>query len=84
MSRGRRLSGMAGMTAILCVAAWYMADASMRGGRCKSVACTYFDSSGKGRQGTCGEKSGDDTKCYCIVNDDKNLAQEQSGCVAKR
>jgi len=72
------LTGIA--VAVLCTLVGYMVAASAAGAHCKSTPCTYFDAHGQGRPGTCGTKKGDKKSCYCIVDDDKTLAQKQSGC----
>ena len=83
MSHSDRLIWVAAVAALLCSASWYLATLGMKGKRCRSVPCSYYDKSVQGRPGTCGEKEGDDTKCYCIVNDDKSLSQEQAICASR-
>lgn len=82
--RGKSTVWVAVLTAVLCLTLWYLIDVSSTGAHCKSVPCTYIDASGIARPGTCGVAEGDNRKCYCIVDDDKSLRQEQTGCAAKR
>lgn len=70
--------------AVLVCAAGSILTISATGGRCTSKACTYFDANGTGFTGTCGSKKGDKKNCYCVVNENKELSQVQSGCSASR